>query len=296
MKKFALGCVALICVLAIVAAAAVFFALKLTQPLAERADEFLAHIAGGRVAEAYASTAKEFQAATSEARFRAFLETSSIAKAKGASWRERSIENNEGRLGGTIQTAEGGEIPVTIKFVNEGGQWRILSIEKADAGLVSPARDRGAPAGEVTAQPPALPGEELCRALARASLLALGQAINADDFGGLHNSISRLWQEQITPAQLRDVFHGFVERKVDLTPIGNLTPVFDPPPSIDPNGILVLEGSYPSTPLRVLFRVKFVKEGGDWKTFGLNVNLKGADEGAPAPSPAPSTPPAQPTH
>jgi hypothetical protein len=43
---------------------------------------------------------------------------------------------------------------------------------------------------------------------------------------------------------------------------------------INRDGLLVLEGYYPSQPSVTYFTLKYLAEEGDWKLFGINVNLK----------------------
>ena len=135
MKK-AMMVILIVVVLIAAIAAAVFY---LTSNVTRAADSFFTLVRNGNTQAAYALTAQEFRAATSESQFAAFLKSSSIADYESATWNSRSISNNTGELEGSLKTKSGGVIPIKLKFVKEGGSWKILSIEKPSAGVLSPA-------------------------------------------------------------------------------------------------------------------------------------------------------------
>ena len=257
MKK--VGIVVLV-VLALVAAIVVF-ALGATRGLPKAADAFFAQIKQGNIQEAYLATAAEFRAATGEEEFANFLRASSIGAYQSASWSSRSIHNNQGQLEGTVTTKDGGQIPVVVNLVREGGAWKILSLRKADAGLVRErARQEISP-------------DAALQTLTVESMGWLAEAIQKNDFSDFHQRISRLWQGQITADELKQVFASFVENRIDLTALQGQTPVFSPAPALDDDGILQLEGYYPDGQTRVFFRLKFIYEHPQWKLLGINVRL-----------------------
>ena len=118
-----------------------------------------------------------------------------------------------------------------------------------------------------------MPSEAELRALTRDSLLAFNRAVQAKDFTEFHKHISKLWQEQITPAKLKSIFEPFVAQEVDISPVAGLEPVFDEPAAID-DDVLVVQGHYPTTPSAVQFRLKFLNEKSAWKLVGIKVDVK----------------------
>jgi hypothetical protein len=50
--------------------------------------------------------------------------------------------------------------------------------------------------------------------------------------------------------------------------------VFDEPPAIGEDGILTLAGHVPTTPLRVLFNLRYRYEHPAWKLMGIRVSLR----------------------
>lgn len=126
---------------------------------------------------------------------------------------------------------------------------------------------------------PKLPGERESKALVLDSLLAFHRAVQAKDFTEFHAQVSKLWQEQITPAQLQEIFKTFIEQQIDIAFISNAEPLFDQPPSINDDGVLVLAGHYATTPNKVDFRLQYVSEKSAWKLLGIKVNVLPAGSG-----------------
>src|SRR5947209_544719 len=116
------------------------------------------------------------------------------------------------------------------------------------------------------------PAAEL-KTLARDSLLEFNDAVKAKDFSGFHKKISQTWQGQITAKQLLDAFQSFIDQRIDVASIATVGPVFRPEPLIDHDGVLRLEGFYPTKPAKVTFRLSYVQEKGAWKLLGVRVNV-----------------------
>ena len=56
--------------------------------------------------------------------------------------------------------------------------------------------------------------------------------------------------------------------------IKSLSPVFDKPPEINSDGVLILNGHYNTKPLAIHFLLQFIYEFPQWKLYGLEVQLK----------------------
>lgn len=258
MKKLLIG----IGVAAGLLALVVLIAFTATSGLPAAADDFFGLIRDGKIDEAYRATAAEFRASTSEETFAAFLATTAIGDYEDASWSSRSIENRLGKLSGTIGIKGGGRIPLDLTLVKEEGAWKLLSLQKAEAGLT-----RG------THGAPAVPEQEVLDRLTRETTAALANAINADDFSGFLARAARLWQAQTTADALRQNFAPFIELGIDFTPLSGVQPVFNKDPVIDEDGVLTLEGYYPADPDPVVFRYRFLYERPEWKTSGVSISL-----------------------
>ncbi len=125
-------------------------------------------------------------------------------------------------------------------------------------------------------RPPSIktPNEKNCLiALGLETLLAFNQAVGEKSFAGFHEQISRAWQEQISANKLQEIFADFVDKEIDISSIKEVEPILTEAPQIDSNGILILQGYYPTHPASVNFRLKYLHEHPAWKLFGIQVNV-----------------------
>ncbi|HUG90435.1 MAG TPA: hypothetical protein VML55_06360 [Planctomycetaceae bacterium] len=248
-----------------VIAGIVFLVFSLTRGATEAADRFLALVGEAKHHEAWLSTAGAVRAQQDEAEFVRTIERLGLDEAASASWSSRRIVNDEATLEGSVTTNSGGAIPVTIKLLKEQGEWKVLSITGPEAGVqVATTRKQVPPDAEL-------------RRLVTSTLLDFNAAIQAEDFTGFHESVSTAWQQQITPAQLLEAFQSLIDREVDLAAIEEVPAVFSEPPGFDENGMLVVQGFYPTRPVRVAFELTYAYEHPEWKLFGINVGLHQVD-------------------
>ncbi|CAN5524462.1 hypothetical protein BH20VER1_BH20VER1_11040 [soil metagenome] len=121
------------------------------------------------------------------------------------------------------------------------------------------------------------PAEEL-KALVQESILAFNKSVQEKDFTSFDGYISAVWREEITPERLATIFKSYTEKKVDLTPIRNFDPILSPPPKIE-DDVLVVQGRYPTVPMKVEFRLQYVYEKTAWKLPGIKVDVVPAASG-----------------
>lgn len=126
-----------------------------------------------------------------------------------------------------------------------------------------------------------VPTDSEVRRLALDSLLLFNTAIQTRSFEKFHSKIAQLWQDQISPDQLLQIFHTFVDGNVNISPIAKEKPNFSGPPTVNAEGVLVLKGSYPTQPNNVFFELKYVSEDESWKLVGINVQVKPGDDAPP---------------
>lgn len=110
--------------------------------------------------------------------------------------------------------------------------------------------------------------------MARQSLLDFDAAVQAKDFSAFHDTLATPFQEQFDADALKTTFQKFIDNRVSIEGVGKVSPTFSPEPALNSQGLLVLEGSYPTQPSVVWFRLKYLKEDGAWKLMGINVELK----------------------
>ncbi|HEX8281561.1 MAG TPA: hypothetical protein VF551_09295, partial [Chthoniobacterales bacterium] len=170
-------------------------------------------------------------------------------------------------LEGTYPTSPS-KVLFRLKYVYEKPAWKLLGI-KLDVK----------PAG---AEEVKLPSETEIKALVRDSLLRFNEAVQAKSFVGFHKQVAALWQKQITPEKLQSLFQVFIEQKADISPVAKLEPTFVNPPAIDEDGLLQVEGFYPTKPNRVRFKLGYLFETPEWRLIKINVKVSEEEEEANA--------------
>jgi hypothetical protein len=126
------------------------------------------------------------------------------------------------------------------------------------------------------------PTQAEMRVLVRQSLLDFNSALQKKDFTAFRGTVSSQFAEQFTAVQLRDSFKLFIDRKIDIGVIRNLSATFQPQPSIGEDGALQISGFYPTRPVRVYFTNRYVWQDEQWKLLGLNVRLGEPERALPA--------------
>ncbi|MCP4659106.1 MAG: hypothetical protein GY856_27165 [bacterium] len=258
------GCVIAVGLIVVLIAVVVVMVFMLTGGAAESAETFLGLLAQGKTADAYASASAALQARQDEAAFAAVIERLGLDDYASATWTSRSVENERATIEGSVTTRAGGTIPLTIELVKEGGTWKVFSLQGPQAGA----------AVEPATPGPQVPAEAELKALALRSMLDLNQAIQLREFTTFYGHVSYLWQQQTTPDDLRGTFQAFIDREIDFAVIQEVGAVFDQAPALAPDGVLTLAGHYPTHPARVLFELRYVLEGTDWRLLGVSVSIE----------------------
>ena len=98
-------------------------------------DQQLELLRQGDIKGAYGLTSKDFQKATSLEQFTAFVKQyPSLSQNQGHTFTTRTIENNIGKVKGTLTAKDGAVTPVEFQLVKEQGAWRILFIKLRATG------------------------------------------------------------------------------------------------------------------------------------------------------------------
>ncbi len=164
-------------------------------------------------------------------------------------------------------TTKPNKVTFKLTYSYESSAWKIMGIN-VEAVPVE------VNAGEV-------PSKKELQKLALDSLLLFNVAVQTKSFDNFHAKIAQLWQKQVTPEKLLQIFHSFIDKKINIALIVKEDPDFDETPSINGDGLLIMKGSYPTQPNKVFFELKYIDEEGTWKLVGINVQVKPADDSAP---------------
>ena len=126
--------------------------------------------------------------------------------------------------------------------------------------------------------------------LIRTALLALDQANRTGNYTVLRDLGAPGFQVN-TAAKLAEIFAKQRNDNIDLSGIAVLDPQLTVLPEIEANGMLRMAGFFPSVPTQLNFELIFAPVNGQWRLFGISVNL---GQAAPvAPDPPQAAPPAQ---
>lgn len=208
--------------------------------------------------------------------FKEFLEKgydiSNIAKSEPVFDGPAKIDNNGVlAISGSYPTKPN-KVIFKLKYLQEKSAWKMVGINVQ----VLPFVEKTGP----------LPTEKEAKRLALDSLLAFNKALQAKNFDSFYQKIAKLWQAQTTAAKLKEIFQVFLAQDADISGVANVEPTFDSKPAIDSDGFLVLKGSYPTQPSKVIFELKYIYEDETWELVGINVNLKrsaGSEKGLKKP-------------
>lgn len=256
--------------LAIVAGVVLFIAIAvgaifyMTSGLTGTATAFFDDIKAEKYSAAYNYLSKDFKADTTQAQLKTFLGKHDLLHFKDTSWGAREVSiANRGSLKGSVLTDAGNSVPIQLSFVKEKGAWKIFSIKTAQAG------------GDASAQSEKLPSNEELVSLTDESMRTFAEAVNAKNFANFRAYVSHLWQSQYSVEKFNKIFKPFIDAKINMLPaLRSSTPQFDNKPSINENGLLEIDGHYPTSPSRIYFKLKYIYEGLDWKLAGIYVNIK----------------------
>jgi hypothetical protein len=247
-------------------------------PKAARA--FLDEIIDGDPAVAYRSTAFGFQAGVSEKFFVIEAKDYGLAGGRLESLQPVGQEAKLARFNVTAVTPSGDPLPLVLTMQWENGAWRAFALKTArnprNGLVVNLFSNLGKSLAFEEGNNGPVPDEKAARRLVRDSMSDFAEAIQKRDFGDFYAHVSAAWRAKLTEAQLTKAFKGFTDQEINLTGVVNETPIFDTPPVISPDGLLLLNGHYPTNPYEVLFSLKFSYEKPEWKLFGVEVNLRQA--------------------
>lgn len=289
---------------AAVAALALVSCSKSVTPV-EAAKAFFDHVKAGKTDVAYQSSAFGFQAQQSQKFFETALIEVGLNKIESAEFDAPEMEDDgrTAKVQANFTTAGGVKVPMVITLTRESGTWKVFAIKSprdAATGLVQNRFSifgRGPDFVEaVNRQPP--PDEETAARMATETLLRFNQAVKDRDFVPFFSKCSLAWQDQLVSGEYRPgvpmtmrvdltdkqkeigasrllrAFQPFVEKNIDMSAIENKAPIFDAPPQVSTDGLLILSGRYETEPYKVIFSMKFVYELPKWKLFGIDVSLR----------------------
>lgn len=235
-------------------------ALLATGDVVKAGDEFIALLGQGKSQEAYQSTSTEFRKLVAEPQFGVVVQQLKLDEARSVSWGSREVNDDGGKLAGTVTFRDGSTSDISMDLVKEEGVWKVL-------GFSSDVLKRSG-----IKVPP--PGDPELRELVLNSMLAFNTAVKAADFTSFHTTLAKPFRAQHTAEQLKEAFQGFVEKQIDFSVIRGVQPEFDGPVKVSDAGVLAVAGAYPTKPTQVNFSLSYLFEDAQWKLIAIDVSLK----------------------
>lgn len=116
-----------------------------------------------------------------------------------------------------------------------------------------------------------LPTERGLEVLVKTSLLSFNDANVTGNYTVFHAKLSKPFRQQFSPEKLKETFREFAEKDIDIDIIAAMKPTYDPAPLIDDNGKLIVKGSFPTEPARVVFELDFIPSDAEWKLVRINI-------------------------
>jgi hypothetical protein len=270
---------------------------------AQVSERFFDQCALGKFSEVYADTTLSFRVEKTAKYFEARVRDLGFDKVKKFEWQEPVIKGEVAQRWGDLTLNDGEKMTVIVTMHRDGKSWRLHEMTNVsgtyrdDLFSVQPrskdTRKTGAAFREPVAMEP--PTERLVRKLVEKSLSEFNTALQAKDFSDFVNGVSERWKfrgqskqemendlmneaDRITVPKLNHAFAGFIQAGSVLNPIFESIPKSEmklyEPARITSDGVLLCEGEFATTPSKVHFKFEYFFEGGNWRLFGVTVNLK----------------------
>ena len=239
-------------------------------------------VSEGKTDEAHATAAFGFQLEQNTALFSQTAKELGLVGSSGLELETVAEEPREAKFNARVTTADAQKRTYIATMQNDRGTWRLFSLrtpKRADTGRAEnhfSLVGKGAAFGDALNQP--IPDEATVQRMIQQTLAMFNDAVQQKSFNNFYQNISTSWQSQLTERQLQRAFQPFMDQEINIGGALNLKPVLDTAPQISTEGLLLVSGHLPSKPYQVEFSLKFIYELPDWKLFGIDVNLRKAQE------------------
>ena len=257
MKKFVKILMGFVVIVFLAVIAAFYF----TAELPKTADKFFSAVKNKNMDQAYSYVSDGFKEKISQQVMQDFLQNNGFDDYQEASWNSRNVSNNTGKLVGVIRTTDGKELPLAVDFIKSQSEWKIQAINKPVSGLRTPRE---------IAQ---MPSEKELIALTGNTMISFAQSLSQKNMQLLRDESSSLFKKQVSLKAFNDAYQSFFKFEDKLMILEKLSPQFTQNALINEDGVLIIQGQYPTTPNPLKFTSKYVYEGYGWKLLGLNVNI-----------------------
>jgi len=243
----------------------------------DAARHFFSLLASGDVAKAYGESAFGFHAQQTETAFSSNVTQLGLLKHTGTTWEPAEITDNEARVRVEVATEGEKKVQFLVTLVHESGVWRVHSLRNPRGPGLRPENRFtlvGKGAGFTDAQSQPLPKDDEILKLAQTTMREFDLAVQEKSFVRFYETVAATWRKQLTISQLDRAFAPFINSEVRIGGLNEAEMRLDGPPTINAEGILLVNGHFNTAPYQIYFSMKFIHEQPWWKLFGLDVRLQ----------------------
>ena len=241
---------------------AISLAWYFTAGIVDTAEQFFIAVKSGDRNKIDGYLSAEFKTSAGRQGLNEYISNNALSDYREVNWTSRSVNGNQGYLMGTMSMMNGEVFPLMLSLVKNDKGWKIYSLQKLSPGL------------QVALMPVQLPSEQALLKLISESTHVFANSVKEKNMQNMHRHISRLWQQQISVQQLNNAFKGFYPLGGALLKLENYRPKLLKEARLTEDGVLRLEGWYPTQPKKVFFEHQYIYENTGWKLLGFNLNIK----------------------
>lgn len=194
-----------------------------------------------------------------------------LGEATGVSWKKWETGTEGAKIEGSFTHPDGTSQELSMRFVRQGGAWKLNGIDSKIPGLITDPLALAVP-----------DSKELEGMIAQVTR-EFGRGVRERNFTALYSLMSSGTRSVLPIEELDTNFAPFVQAQLDVSPATGLTPILHAPAGIDTQGRLVVEGHYPSTPVQTHFNYRFERENDAWRLVSLNISTVAAEPQTPSP-------------
>ena len=109
--------------------------------------------------------------------------------------------------------------------------------------------------------------------LVEESMQTFSQSLKEQSMTSFYANIAAYWKERTSVKELNKVFAPFIERKIDLSGLSQLTPIIEKGTGLTPNGDLLVKGRYKASNATLQFKEIYKYEKNNWKLVEFFVQI-----------------------
>ena len=132
-------------------------------------------------------------------------------------------------------------------------------------------------AQQANAPPERVSGPEIS-SLIRSTVVAVHHANVTGNYTVLRDLGDNYFRTVNTAVRLGEIFRDVRQSNIDLGETVLFDPFVTERPVISPNGVLQIEGFFPTDPMGIVFKLGFRYEFGRWRIFSLSIGAQPLEE------------------